>query len=354
MKLKINGRTYSALSALRGETDPELYDFLEKWFDGRDFIVGHTSGSTGKPKEIRLAKADMRVSARLTNSFFRLGSGSVFLLCLSVGYIAGKMMVVRALEAGGELQVLNISSSPLRDWSGVADLAAMVPLQVEETLNREETAEKLKGIRQLLIGGAPVSRLLEKRLGEFPSECFVTYGMTETVSHVALRRLNGGPVYTALGKVSFSTDLRGCLVIHAPHLSGGRYVTNDLVKLQDSRHFEWIGRYDHIINSGGIKLSPEAIEVRLADRIPQRFFISSRPDERLGERVVLLIEGEEWEEGALSELRRVLRMVLSPYEVPREIIFCPRFQETSSGKLIRDIRELIPEFSSGDGKKRTP
>lgn len=318
----------------------ELSNFLTEWFDDREYVVGHTSGSTGQPKEILLAKEDMRASARLTNTFLGIGEDAVLLLSLSVEYIAGKMMVVRALEAGAELWVGEVSSHPLRNFPeewGRIDLAAMVPLQVEETLKCPDERRKMNLIRHLLIGGAPVLPVLEKRLMEVTTQCYATYGMTETVSHVALKKLNRDAVFCALGNVCFEADDRGCLVIRAPHLQSREFITNDLVRLIDTKHFEWLGRFDHVINSGGIKFFPEVLEQKIASCISGRFFIIGLPDERLGQHIVLAIEGIAPDDSNTNQLRNRLGEVLTPYEMPKEIVYLPRFQQTSSGKVIRKI-----------------
>ena len=344
--LRLNGKEIRLPDDVQRVENAELREFLYEWFDERPYVTGHTSGSTGTPKEIRLHKADMRASARITNHFFGIGKGSVLLLCLSVSYIAGKMMVVRALEAGADLWEIGVSSHPFREEADVCknqitgrkiDLAAMVPLQVEETLKVEGERAGLMNVRQLIIGGAPVSPRLEQQLQSFPLHCFATYGMTETVSHVALRRLNGSPEYVAVGEVEFAVDERGCLIIYTPHLKTKKFITNDLVKLTDKRRFQWLGRYDYVINSGGIKFSPEVIEKKIASLFSCRFFITSQPDERLGERIVLVVESPESGTEQAELLREKLRRLLSPYEMPKEIFYLPHFYETSSGKVIRKV-----------------
>ena len=203
MEVRLNGRVYTCLEQLREQADEELFLFLEEWFDDRSYVPGHTSGSTGAPKEIQLSKADMRASARMTNAFFAIGRESVLLLCLSVSYIAGKMMVVRALEAGAELLTVKVSAHPLRITGQEEyvdrriDLAAMVPMQVEESMKSESEKQRFGYIRHLIIGGAPVSVALEERLKKIPTQCYATYGMTETVSHIALKKLKSDPAYFA-------------------------------------------------------------------------------------------------------------------------------------------------------------
>lgn len=335
--MRLNGKEIRLPDDVRQVENAELREFLCEWFNERTYVIGHTSGSTGAPKEIRLSKDGMRASARMTNEFFSLGSGSVLLLCLSVSYIAGKMMVVRALEAGAELITGAVCSRPLRELGEERsiDLAAMVPMQVEESMKHPDEKAWFGGIRQLLIGGAAVSPLLEKQLRDIPTACYATYGMTETFSHVALRNMKEETVYSALKGVTFAVDQRGCLVVAAPHLHAGPLVTNDLVRLLDNCHFEWLGRYDHVINSGGIKFFPEAIERKISFGLPRRFFIASRPDERLGQRIVLVLEGMPARAEEERQWIEKLKQVLTPYEMPKEFIYLARFYETSTGKVIR-------------------
>ncbi|MDR2130106.1 MAG: AMP-binding protein [Odoribacteraceae bacterium] len=323
-----------------GEELPEgVSAFLEEWYDARPGVTAHTSGSTGPPKPLRLLKRDMLASAALTNDYFGITARSTLLLCLSPAYIAGKMMIVRALLAGARLLVRPPASDPLLvPLDTPVDLAAMVPLQVESILSRPGGPAALARVRQLLVGGAALSPTLEKRLETLPTACYASYGMTETLSHVALRRVNGpaaSPCYTALGPVRFDTDTRGCLVIHAPHVGQPRLVTNDLARLVDATRFEWQGRVDNVINSGGVKLSPEAIEARLAPLLSRRFFVAAEPDERLGERAVLVIEDRPWSEREQADLAARLARLLPPHERPRAFRFLAAFRETASGKILR-------------------
>lgn len=343
MRVRWNGTFYASWTELKGQTDESFTAFLEEWFDEKPWVIGHTSGSTGTPKEVRLLKEDMKASARLTNDFLGIGPHSVLLLCLSASYIAGKMMIVRALEAGAELIVGEVSSRPLKNIPGGGrpiDLAAMVPMQVEESFKHSEDRAILAGIRQILIGGAPVSPALEQKIQNLTVVCYATYGMTETVSHVALRRLGEQSCYFALGEVSFSSDDRGCLIVEAPHLQARRFVTNDLVERIDERHFKWLGRYDYAINSGGMKFLPEQIEHKIGSCISCRYFITALPDERLGERIVLVIEGDYPGKESSAAILDRLKPYLTPYEMPKTVFYCPEFRETASGKVIRDLTGL--------------
>ena len=245
INIKLNGIRNKNLETLKNSVDSDITTFLQEWYDPKDHVIGHTSGSTGTPKEIRLLKKDMLASARLTNEFFNICPSSNLLLCLSPNYIAGKMMIVRTILSGANLVTVKPSSSPLQNIEEDIDFAAMVPMQVITSLSSPETATKLAHIKQIIIGGAAVSPTLEQQLQQIPTACYGTYGMTETVSHIALRQINGGkrsPYYFALGKVTFEKDERECLIIHAPHLQQQTFVTNDIIQLTDATHFEWLGR----------------------------------------------------------------------------------------------------------------
>lgn len=321
---------------MTGSVPADVVAFLGEWFNDSPYLVGHTSGSTGVPKEIRLLKSDMRASARLTNGVLGIDATSTLLLCLSPSYIAGKMMIVRALEAGASLIVVEPSSTPLNGVQETVTMAAMVPMQVLATLRQKDGEQQLLAIKQLLVGGAPLDRATEHRLAQLPIKTYVTYGMTETVSHVALRRvgINDG-CYEAIGDVTFATDNRGCLVIDAPQLSDRKFVTNDVVSLRDARHFVWQGRYDNVIMSGGLKYCAEVLEKKIAEVMHDRYYFTSSPDERLGERIVLVIESAPYEKEKEAQMLASLTTLLSRYEIPREVRYCERFAVTSSGKVKR-------------------
>lgn len=315
--LKING--YIDDSAL----------FVSEWSDASPYIIARTSGSTGTPKPIRLLKSDMESSARITCDFFGITSSSLLHLPLSPSYIAGKMMIVRSIVSGAELMVEKPSNRPLA--SGVErtiDLTAVVPSQIDGLLESSSVSR----INSMIIGGAAIPQSLERRLLDTPIECYATYGMTETCSHVALRRL-GTDTYMALGDVGFDTDARGCLIIHTPHLSVGSVSTNDVVELVDSRCFRWKGRFDNVINSGGIKIFPEEVERALGRIITDReYYITSRSSDKWGEELVLVIEGE----GDADRLVSEMASMLPRYHVPKHVVFCPCLRRTYSGKIIRE------------------
>lgn len=339
MMFKVNGKHCKTIEEVALVATPEFCGFLEEWYSGSDYVTAFTSGSTGAPKEIKLLKSDMEASAGVTNRFFNINESSKLLLCLSPGYIAGKMMIVRWLLSGSEIIVHKPSSNPLSGLDAQIDFAAMVPSQVINILDDNVIAGRLSSVKDLIIGGAPLDTVTEGRLRDITTRCYATYGMTETLSHVALRRINSDEEYFAVGDISFGLDDRGCLVIDTPHLSVKRIVTNDIVKLSDSRHFLWLGRYDNVINSGGIKIFPEETEKILRPYVSERFYIVGKPDKIWGEKCVLVIEGSEWGSDKITAIKTVFNKELHHHKAPKDIYFMERFEETSSGKVIR----ILPE-----------
>ncbi len=340
--IALNGKKYRideyeswcyALSS--DEEDEKLRQFFKDWADERDFILGKTSGSTGDPKTIKLSKRAMLASAELTNSFFNLKAGDSILLCLSVNYIAGKMMLVRAIAGGLNVVVAKPSSEP--DWKGSVALAAMVPMQVQQLLSSAKGRKALSMVENLIVGGSPLSRDCAEKLSDLPVNAYMTYGMTETVSHVALSKIGREtrPVYTAMSGVRFSLDNRGCLVISAPHLSEENVVTNDVAELISDMSFVWKGRFDNVINTGGVKVHPEVVEDSLRGMIDRRFYVMAEPDVKFGEIVVLKIEGTPLSDDLLRKLQSDMARRLSKFERPKKILFLAKFRETDSGKVIR-------------------
>ena len=298
-------------------------EFLLDWFDDRTYIDLQTSGTTGAPKTIRTSKQAMVESAIATGDFFDLRPGNKALQCLPVKYIAGKLMFVRAFIIGLDMDFVAPSSNPLENKSDVKyDFIAMVPLQAKNSL------KELKNVKKLIIGGSMISKALEKELSKLPTKVYETYGMTETITHIAAREL-GEKVFTVLPDITISYDYRNCLVIHAPRISDDLIVTNDIVELTNEKQFKFIGRYDNIINSGGIKLIPEQIEEKLSGKIPARFFVTGKPDEKLGEKLVLVIEGDN------QKIDEAVFDALDKYEKPKEVLFIPKFKQTENGKILR-------------------
>lgn len=322
----------------------ETESFLKEWMGDGDFITAHTSGSTGKPKEILLPQKDMKVSARATNRRFGIDSHSRMLCPLSANYIAGKMMIARAVEADCEVAFC----TPSNDFwdkeetsrylaQGDVALLPIVPSQAVSLLKRRDNSS-LRSVRNIIIGGAPLPvETEEKLLVSLPgdTQVFATYGMTETCSHVALRKL-GAEHFSAMPDITFSTDDRGCLEITAPEYSFGRLQTNDMVTLLSEGYFIWRGRFDNVINSGGIKVFPEEVERMLEGLLPARFYIKGTPDPKWGEAVTLVIEDTPAIRDIVDrELLAICDSVLTGAERPRRIVRISAIKLTSNGKIKR-------------------
>ena len=326
---KLNGKSYSYLELLsealylkeNGQVfEKKIGKFLLEWLNNESFVFVQTSGSTGKPKQIVLDKKAMMASAKATGTFFNLQPKSTALLCLSADYIAGKMMLVRAITLGLHLDAVEPNSNPLENKK--YDFVAMVPMQVANSLN------KLYLVETLLIGGTKVSYQLAESILKTNCKAFESYGMTETISHIAIKPI-GAKEFTILPNVTISLDERNCLVIEALELSQDKIITNDIVEILNERQFVLKGRIDNVINSGGVKIFPEEIEEKLAKFISVRFFISSLPDEKLGEKVILVLEGKPF------EVDNTIFSDLSKYQIPKEVVFIDKFIETETNKINR-------------------
>lgn len=327
--------------------EQKIFLFLQEWWKDTDSIQQNTSGSTGVPQQIILSKHAMVVSAERTCAFFGLGANSRAALCLSADYIAGKMMIVRALVSGMHLIAVAPEGNPYQAFDRDIDFVAMVPLQASNMLSSiAERSTETHQVRTVLLGGAEVSPVLEQKIiDQAQISFFMGYGMTETCSHVALRKLGLGqlPYYTAMDGVSVSEDQRGCLVIDDPEVVGTVLVTNDIVEFSatDPNSFRWKGRQDNIINSGGIKFSPEELEQKISHLIATPFLITSVADERLGRKMILVIEQDRTEQNvaqdpySIQSLRAELQLLLHQYAVPREIIIVPELAKTAGGKVDR-------------------
>lgn len=310
---------------------PEAEAFVREWRSASPTVTAHTSGSTGKPKEIKLLKSDMEASARATIEFFGLGSGSLLHLPLSPSYIAGKMQIVRALIAGCRLVVEKSTSRPLGSAAGTEriSLLPIVPSQLGGLM--ESAAFPL--VDNLIIGGAPLPAADERILAATGTRAYATYGMTETCSHVALRRV-GEECFNALPGFEFSLDRRGCLVIHSSTLSFGTLITNDIAELRSDVTFRWLGRYDNVINSGGVKIHPEEVERVLMPMLPPGVtaYVTSRQSLRWGEEAVVVTDSPL----VGPELLQSLRPLLPLHHCPVDIIHLPEIPRTAtSGKIKR-------------------
>jgi o-succinylbenzoate---CoA ligase len=316
--------------------------FSKDWLSEKKQFSIFTSGSTGKPKEIILNRDQMVASARMTGLALGLKKDDRSFICLNTEFIAGMMMLVRGFELEMRMTISEPTANPLKNIPSTEkfDFTAMVPMQMQKIL--EESTDKiniLHGMKAVLLGGSPVSASLEENLQIIKAPVYSTYGMTETVSHIALRRLNGehrSELYSVLDGVNTGKDERGCLTINAPSTRHHTIITNDLVELTGKHTFRWLGRIDNVINSGGYKIHTDYLEEKI-DRIfheagiQNRLFISSMPDSEFGEIGVLVVEGRIDQISAL----KLLKEKLKKFEVPKKMVLIEKFPETPTGKIDR-------------------
>lgn len=325
------------------ESEALALSFCREWLSGKQTFTVHTSGSTGKPKPIVLSRNQMIASARQTIKALDLPQGAPALLCINPAYIGGKMMLVRAMENSMPIKVLEAEANPFLQLpvNSRIDFTALVPLQLESILQHPHSRSLLTKMKAVIVGGAPVSWELRLQLHALPVPVYSTYGMTETVSHIALLHLNdkeNSPYYQGFPEVSLSQDKRGCLIIEGEVTGGEKVITNDVVEMADANKFRWIGRADHIINSGGVKIMPEKIE-SIAERHlkerghPGKIFAWGMPDKRLGQKLVLVIEGEPLSDKAEAALKELLTAELVKYEQPKSFLYIPKFCHTPGGKI---------------------
>ena len=323
-----------------------LEDFFSEWNNDSDTVLVHTSGSTGKPKPMMVEKKRMLNSARITCDFLGLKPGDSALLCMSLDYIAGKMVVVRSIERHLHLISVSPSGHPLKDINEEITFAAMVPMQVYNTLQVPEERERLTHIRHLIIGGGAIDASLEKELRSLPGNIAIwsTYGMTETLSHIALRRINGAEAsewYQPFDSVKIGQTEEGCLVIDAPLVCAETLVTNDIVEIEsyiynkvEKLRFRIKGRKDNVVCSGGIKIQIEEVEEFLKPHLEKPFMLAKKKDEKFGEIAVLLSENKE-----IKTVEATVRRLLSDYKywIPREFRYVEHLPLTETGKPKRSI-----------------
>ena len=308
----------------------EVTSFIKSWGNDEKVIAIYTSGSTGKPKNIELAKEKIQISARKTLEYFKIEEGSSALLCLSLETIAGKMMLVRSLIGGLKLHVVTVSTNPILALKNPIDFVALVPMQLEAAV--DTAFEKLKSIKTILVGGAPVSEELIQKLKDKKITVFQSYGMTETISHVAIRKIGfeTEEYYEALPGITFSSDEQR-LIIDYPEVLSEKLRTNDCVNLIDSKHFQYLNRYDFIINTGGIKVNPEEIELKLKPLLKQAFFIWFMKDVHLGQKIVLVVQ----EKVNLKMKKKDFTHYLNKYEIPKNYCQIKDFILSKSQKIDR-------------------
>lgn len=334
------------------EAEAVVVRWLRQWWDGNPKLLVSTSGSTGIPKQLWVDKARMLYSAQMTCMALGLGEQDRALLAMDLRYIGAMMLVVRCLVSGMSLVVRKATSNPLRDIAldEAISFAALVPLQVYEILRDEASSVKFSRIRQIIIGGGGLDPKLEQHLRLCHNTIYSTYGMTETLSHIALRRICPEPSeadYTPLPGISVFLSPIGTLGISAPGLLGEPIVTNDLAVLRDNGQFRILGRRDCTINSGGIKIQLEQLEAKITEMISEPFALSWRADERLGQALVLVVVSER----SLEELRRSLGR-LSGYDRPRDIVRLASLPTLPSGKLDRiALQALLASHTSQDPRQ---
>lgn len=311
-----------------------IIDFLEQWANDLPEVEVFTSGSTGEAKKIKLQKAHLWQSASQTCNFFKLNNKTNALLCLSTRYIAGKMMLVRAMVAQMNLICIEPSSNPIKKLKESVDFAAMVPMQVYQGV---EEIEKLNQIKNLIIGGGKVSDKLIKKLSPFSGKVFETFGMTETISHIAVKQIvpKKENHFTPLNGVKISQSENKTLIIDCPKIGVKLLKTNDIVEIDNEKGtFDWLGRSDFLINSGGIKIIPELLEKKIEKYISSTFLVTGKKDEQFGERLILIIQKTD-KKNDVNELMKKLKKILPQKFLPKEIIFVKEIPLTLSGKINR-------------------
>jgi len=323
------------------EFEIKIKNFLEEWFSDSDTVKVQTSGSTGVPKIFDIEKKKMINSAEMTCNFLGLKEGDTALVCLPVEYISGKMMIVRSVIRKLKLMIVDPSIKPVENLRDEIDFCAMTPLQVENSL------DQLYLIKNLIIGGAAVSESLKKKISQMlqvsnsQTKIFETYGMSETLSHIGLKQIAPNPedFFTVFENVEISEDKRGCLKIFAPKLNAEVLQTNDLVEIKDRDRFRFLGRIDNVINSGGAKIFPEQLEALVKRKIPNEAVFLGVDDESLGEKLILIIEGEQSE----NVLGKILDIPFEKnYHKPKEIIFIEKIPRTPNGKVNRiELKNIL-------------
>jgi len=358
----VNGRAVQLQGILsqaemsHNDFETGIFSFIHDWFSGKTDFIQHTSGSTGTPKAIVIRREQMIESARLSERALRLRRSDVALCCLSAGNIAGKMMLVRSFTTGMRVICVAPTSNPFRGLLADqrVDFAALVPAQVHDIV-RSEASISLGRVRKVIIGGGALDAQSLEMLQDMDGDFFATYGMTETISHIALKLLNGPGAsshYTTLPGITVTMDVRNCLVIHWSNLPH-EMVTNDLVELIDSTNFRWLGRWDNVINTGGIKVIPEVLEGKLATifqalNLGQNFFTAGLADDKLGNKIALFVEGP-LSAGGVESLTRAMHQTLLRHEVPGITITGKSFVYTENGKINRAATMNAAELPRGNG-----
>ncbi|GAB3818226.1 AMP-binding protein [Pontibacter rugosus] len=321
-------------------------EFCRNWLNGIQEFPIQTSGSTGVPKTITLTRKQLEASARRTVKLLQLQAGDCTFICLNTEYIAGMMMLIRGFLADLQMIIVEPIGNPLTLVGNdhKIEFASFVPMQLHAILSETpERLQQLDSMKGILVGGAPLTPTQQRELQQIKAPVYHTYGMTETASHIALRKLNGADAaayYNVLDDIKVGLDKRGCLTIKGDITNNETLITNDIVELLTPTRFRWLGRADNTINTGGVKVQVETVELAIATAMigmenPPRFFIASQPDEVLGDRIVLIIEGAPLPQQDEKELFTRMSDLLKKFEMPKEVYYSPGFTETSTGKLSR-------------------
>ncbi|OYU67027.1 MAG: hypothetical protein CFE22_05995 [Cytophagaceae bacterium BCCC1] len=322
---------------------------LDDWNFGKTAFEIKTSGSTGIPKTIHLKRELIEASIEMTKKAFDLDDGHLFFCCLNIENIAGLMMLLRSQRLKGELMLVEPSADPLEKLGNLdylfsdnrgRNVFAFVPLQLQKLLENEKYIQILKTAKTILVGGAALNTELKAKIADLYLPVFETYGMTETISHIAIKNIRlDEDTFNTLEGVEIKLNDAGCLMIKSPTTDFEWITTNDIVEIIENKTFKLIGRFDNIINSGGVKIQLEEIERKIEEniKIESRYFCFGIPDQQLGQKLVLIVESEE---KRIS--KEQLSTILSKFEVPKEIYFVKKFSETSSSKV--DKHKTIDEI----------
>jgi O-succinylbenzoic acid--CoA ligase len=331
-------------------TNKEKADlFCHEWLSGKTTFTITTSGSTGTPKTIELRRGQMIASAKKTINALGLREGMTSLVCLDVNFIAGKMMLVRSMLAGMKMTIVEPVANPLSELPSLKlDFTALVPYQLGAILS-SSARSRLNDVGRIILGGASIGSELLREIKKIDTPVYATFGMTETLSHIALQKLNGRDAqdfFEVLDDIEISVDERQCLVIKADYLDDA-VTTNDIVELINKKCFRWLGRWDNVINTGGVKVMPEKVEQAIGDLLANnRYFVASLAHEQLGQQVVLVVEGMLSLEEEMKVLNK-LKSVLLKYEVPKQVLYCSEFATTQTQKVNRaaSLKNALPRPS---------
>lgn len=342
MEIVFEETNYSleALNDLQGnypEAD-RLFHFIKCWINGDSSFQFQTSGSTGVPKVIHVSREQIIASVEATSKFLGLRKTHQGLICLDPNFVASIMMAARCLVNDMDCLLTRPSAAPLKGINKKIDFASFVPFQVSKMME-DKTIGQLSNIKNILVGGAPLAQAGFNALADIETSVFVTYGMTETVSHIALMRVKGNysdAYYEVLPGIQIGQDEEDCLHITGKVTKGKKEQTNDIVEIFETNKFRWLGRRDHVINSGGIKIHPEQLEKSIEAHFSSEFMISWQPDPKLGSECILIIEGQTITKEKQNEIENIIRRNFSKYHLPKQIVVLKEFEKTNSGKIKRE------------------